>query len=254
MQFRVLQSVWMQRCEKLIGFSGSVALAQMATGIDGLPRIAGTLELGDTEIRFEPVMCGKCAFQTIPSFHADQPGGIRTFKPCVGFQLFENPPQLRAILFFYWRCDAIFSENRLLFLLCDVFGAVQIGDALRFSLCQQRGLFRLGLKTKLSFSLKLFQLQSSCLFSSALGLGFCFSNQCDTAFPFGCGSLLVLRPGNIAFDKACKCMQFIAVQVSDVIFGAGFVFRACFEDFVKMRADFNGHIQIVNQISSCQFK
>ncbi len=234
MQFRVLQSVWMQRCEKFIGFFGSVAFAQMTTGIDCLPRIAGALELGDTEIRFEPVMCGNRTFQAIPSFHADQPGGIRTFKPRVGFQFFENPPKLLTILFFWWRCDAIFPENRLLFLLCDIFGAAQIGDALRFPLCQQRGFFRLGLKTKLSFSLKLFLLQSSCLVSNALGLGFCFSNQCDTAFPFDCGGLLVLRPGNIAFDKACKCMQFIAAQVSDFIFGAGLVFRACFENFVKM--------------------
>ena len=91
MQFRLFQPAGVLLAKKLVGFLGSIALAQVAAGVDGLPGVAGALEFGDAEIRFKPVMRGERSFQSIPAFHFDQPGDIRAFKSCPGFQPLENP-------------------------------------------------------------------------------------------------------------------------------------------------------------------
>jgi len=254
MQLRMFQSAWWQLCKKRISFCGGIAFSQVSAGVDGLPVVAGALEFGDAEICFKPVMHHKGTFQAMLAFHFDQPGDIRTVKSLAGFQFPENLQEFLPVLRFQWRCDAISPESHLLFLLRDVLGAVQIRDALRFLLCQKLSDSRLLLRPGLTLSFELLQLQPPRLFPGTPGLGLCFSNQRDTTFPFDCGSLLVLCPGNIAVDEPCKRMQSIVVQVRDVSFGAGLVFRACFEDLVKLRTGCNGYIQIINQISSCQLK
>lgn len=254
MQLRMFQSVWWQLCKKRISFCGTVAFSQVSAGVDGLPGVAGALEFGDAEICFKPVMRGKRTFQAMLAFHFDQLGDIRSVKSHAGFQFPENLQECLPVQLFQRRCDAISQENRPLTLLCDVFGAFQVRDTLRFLLCQQCSDSRLLLRLGLSLSFELLQLQPPRLFLGTPGLGFRFSNQRDTTFPFDCGGLLVLRPGNITFHQPCKRMQPIVVQVGDFFFGARFVFRACFEDLVKLRASYNGYIQIINQVSSCQLK
>jgi len=91
MQFRLFQSAWVQLRKEPNCFVGSIAFAQVAAGVDGLPRVAGAFEFGDAEICFKPMMRGKHTFQAMLAFHFDQLGDIRTVKTHAGFQFFENP-------------------------------------------------------------------------------------------------------------------------------------------------------------------
>lgn len=191
MQPWVFQPVWVQLYEKHLDFIGGIAFAQVAAGVDGLPGVTGTLEFGDAEIRFESVMRGERTFQAILAFHVDKLGDIRTVKSRTGFQFPENLQERLSISLLQWRYGAIFPEHCLFFLRCGVFETVQIREVLRYKLlCQQRNslllLTRLCIKAKLPLSLELFQLLPPRLFLGTLGIGFCFSNQRDTTFPFDC--------------------------------------------------------------------